>query len=203
MLKIYSNANALDMSRVERNQDLYKEAEADSVRRGSKVAGHILSTLGAFIMLLVIAACLIVVVPGFAGYRSYVVASGSMEPLFPVGTIVYVEETEPLLLRTGEIIVFRDPSRGTTPITHRVVANNTDKQLIRTKGDANEGEDINPVTYENVIGTVEYYLPYAGYATFLFANTFGKIVACLILVEAWLLMELGRRMKMRAERSNQ
>lgn len=203
MLKIYSNANALDMSRVERNQDLYKEAEADSVRRGSKVAGHILSTLGAFIMLLVIAACLIVVVPGFAGYRSYVVASGSMEPLFPVGTIVYVEETEPLLLRTGEIIVFNDPSRGTTPITHRVVANNTDKQLIRTKGDANEGEDVNPVTYDNVIGTVEYYLPYVGYAISLFASTFGKIVACLILVEAWLLMELGRRMKMRAERSSQ
>ena len=165
--------------------------------RGKVFAGNLLRVIGVLLMALVIATCLIVVVPSFTGYDSYVVASGSMEPELPVGCMVYSQKTEPELLRTGDIIVFRDPTRGTTPITHRVVTNNPFTQTIVTKGDANEREDVNLATYENVIGKVEYYAPYIGYAASLFSNAFGKIVAGLILVEGWLLIEIGRRMKMR------
>ena len=162
--------------------------------RGKAFAGNLLKVIGVLLMALVIATCLIVVVPSFTGYDSYVVASGSMEPNLPVGCMVYSKKTEPELLRTGDIIVFKDPSRGTTPITHRVVTNNPFTQTIVTKGDANEREDVNMATYENVIGKVEYYAPYIGYAALLFSNAFGKIVAGLILIEGWLLIEIGRRM---------
>ena len=162
--------------------------------RGKVFAGNLLRVIGVLLMVLVIASSLIVVVPSFTGYDSFVVASGSMEPELPVGCMVYSKKTEPELLRAGDIIVFKDPSRGTTPITHRVVTNNPFTQTIVTKGDANEREDVNMATYENVIGKVEYYAPYIGYAALLFSNAFGKIVAGLILIEGWLLIEIGRRM---------
>lgn len=195
MIRIVDIAGAIDMSRVERNEALYRENEAVSERRGISIAARLMSAIGVILMVIVIAACLTLVIPKLAGYDSYVVVSGSMEPSIPVGSIVYSEEIDPTLLRTGDVIVFVDPTRGTTPITHRVVSNNPFTGSIITKGDANTNEDINPVTYDNVIGIVRAHVPRIGFTAAMFTSRLGKLVAALILLEAWLLTEIGRRLR--------
>ena len=195
MIRIVDIAGAIDMSRVERNEAIYRENETVSEKRGLQTAGRLMSVIGVLLMVIVIAACLTLVIPKIAGYDAYVVVSGSMEPNIPVGSIVYSEETDPALLRTGDVIVFVDPSRGTTPITHRVVSNNPFTGNIITKGDANENEDVNPVAYENVVGVVRAHVPRIGFTAAMFTSKLGKLVAALILLEAWLLTEIGRRLR--------
>ncbi len=157
-------------------------------------AGRLLRAIGIILMTIVLAACLSLVIPKLAGYNGYVVVSGSMEPDIPVGSLVYSKEVDPATLRTGDVILFVNPLRGTTPITHRVVTNDTVTKTIITKGDANENQDIDPVTYDNVIGKVTVHIPRIGYTVGMFTTVLGKVVAALILLEAWLLMEIGRRL---------
>ena len=197
MIKTADIFDVIDMSRVERNQDKYIENETDNGRSGLMI-GRILSAAGTVIMALVVAACLGLVIPKIAGYEGYVVVSGSMEPAIPVGSIVFSKETDPSTLQTGDVIVFVDESRGTTPITHRVVSNDTAAGSIVTKGDANSREDLNPVTYSNVIGKVEMHIPGAGAYAALITTALGKVILLLLLLEGWLFKEIGRRLKIRA-----
>ena len=207
MLRISYSAGAIDMSRVERNAAFYEEGNTpsrSSKDRFSVFTGHLLTGLGVLFISFVLVSCLSFIAPKIAGYDAYVVASGSMEPNLPVGCIVYSKDVEPSQLRMGDVIVFNDPSRGTAPITHRVVTNNPFTQTITTKGDANDNEDVNPVSYENVVGIVKAHVPYLGYAVSLYSNILGKITAALLIIEAWLLTEIGRRLKAkgRAEKRN-
>lgn len=76
---------------------------------------------------------------------------------------------------------------GASIITHRVVSNSVIMGEFITRGDANEKEDINPVSYDNYIGKVQLSVPMAGYAAELFTSTQGKIAAvCVIAVAALL-----------------
>jgi len=194
-------AGAMDMSRVERNEALYRENEKGERRgNGRMIAGRVLSVIGTLMMVIVVAACLTLVIPKIAGYEAYVVVSGSMEPAIPVGSIVYSEKTDPSQLRVGDVIVFVDPSRGTTPITHRVVSNDQAAESIITKGDANPSEDMNPVAYQNVVGKVKTHIPRVGFTAAMFTSTLGKIIAAMILLEAWLLTEVGRRLRRKPAR---
>ena len=153
--------------------------------------------IGVIIIVIVASACLSIVIPKLAGYNVYVVVSGSMEPAIPVGSIVYSKEVDPAQLQTGDVIVFTDPARGTTPITHRVVTNDTGTKTIITKGDANEREDANPVTYNHVIGIVTRHVPRIGFTAAMFTSLLGKVTAGLLLLEAWLLIEIGSRLMKR------
>lgn len=188
------------MSRVERNQAIYEDNRKTSRGTGAALAGRFFICVGIVIMVFVAAACLTIMIPKAAGFESYVVVSGSMEPNIPVGSIVYSEKADPQLLRAGDVIVFIDESRGTIPITHRIMSNNPYTETIITKGDANEGEDVNPVHYGNVIGKVVRYVPHIGFTAAMFTSVIGKTVAVLLLLEAWLLTEVGRRLTARRKK---
>ena len=163
-----------------------------------RIIGQLLSIGGTLIMVAAIAVCLALMIPKLAGYSSYVVVSGSMEPNIPVGSLALSKKVDPATLETGDVIVFVNPARGTTPITHRVVSNDTANGKIVTKGDANESEDVNPATYENVVGKVEVHVPYAGSLASMLTSALGKITAAMVFIEAWLLIEIGRRLKAEA-----
>lgn len=114
-------------------------------------------------MVFIVAACLGLAIPRIAGCETYVVVSGSMEPSIPVGSIVYSEPVDPKLLQSGDVIVFNDYTRSKAPITHRAVSNDTAAGTIITKGDANAARDVNPVTYDNLIGKVKTHVPRIGF----------------------------------------
>ena len=176
------------------NDELMSDYNAAHLKKGSAAKGRALRVLGVLIIALLSALCLSVIAPKAAGYDAFVVVSGSMEPEYPVGCVVYSKQTDPSTLSEGDVIVFNDELRGTSPITHRVVSNDTSTQTLITKGDANDHEDINPVTYDNVIGKVKAHAPCIGYITNMLTRGLGRIVTALLFLEGWLLLEVGRRL---------
>ena len=104
-------------------------------------------------------------VPTVAGHRLLVVLSGSMKPAFDAGDIVVVREFDPRTALPGQIVTFRDPTSPRVLITHRVaeVVREGHAVFYRTKGDANDVVDAEPVPWQNVIGRVVLHIPYVGY----------------------------------------
>lgn len=148
--------------------------------------------IGTILIVAVIVVCLVVTVPRLFGLSSYVVVSGSMTPAIPVNSLIYVKDCEPATLQEGEVILFYDSKDG-TPITHRVVENDADKQEIITKGDANNGIDMRPALYTNVEGRVVSHIPVVGAITGALGTVMGKIAAAMIILAGYLLTEIGRR----------
>ena len=130
------------------------------------------SVIGTLMLLVVIAATIPLTVPNFMGYEIFNVVSGSMEPTIPVGSIIYVKEIDPVEVESGDIIAFQS---GDSVIMHRVTQNKVVEGTFTTKGDANNGEDMNDVSYDNLIGIVVKHIPILGQLLILFGSTFGRV----------------------------
>lgn len=103
--------------------------------------------------------------PALFGFSPMVVVSGSMEPVFPVGTFLLSRKVTPAQVEEGDIIVFYGTVGSTTGvITHRVVqkAGAGEGAVLTTKGDANPVADPNPVTRDNLLGKVIWQSPALG-----------------------------------------
>lgn len=109
------------------------------------------------------------------GIQVYSVISGSMEPEYPVGSLIYVKEVEPSEIEVGNVITYVLPND--TPSTHRVIRIDDENQHFYTKGDANEYEDTNPVHYKNLIGTPIFKIPYLGYVAYYIQHPPGMYIA--------------------------
>ncbi len=122
----------------------------------------------------VVLTCLLVVALGltaaFTGSRlvgltPYAVTSGSMEPLYPVGSIIYVKQASPQDVQVGEAITFY--LNRATVATHQVWA--IEGESFRTQGIANRDSggniihDAVPVPFEDLIGKPVACLPYLGF----------------------------------------
>lgn len=145
-----------------------------------------LLTMLILVALAILAALLIL--PTLFGYKSLAVLSGSMEPKYPVGSIVYAKEINPEELKIGDVISYS--IGGETLVTHRVINILSEEQQIITKGDANETEDISPVVYSSIVGKVYFYMPYLGYISIYAKTPLGIIAICGILIIMILLIFL-------------
>ncbi|WP_099205224.1 signal peptidase I [Scatolibacter rhodanostii] len=102
----------------------------------------------------------VLIVPGLFGIKVFAVATGSMEPLYPVGSLVFAKPTPPDTIDKDDCITYQF---GTETITHRVIRVNLQSEIFITQGDRNQYEDI-PVKFENLIGkTAPFSLPFLGY----------------------------------------
>lgn len=132
------------------------------VEKTFKIISRILST--AFVAVIVALAVLLVGVR-LVGFTPYTVLSGSMEPSFHVGSVVYVKKVDTTTLKVGDPITFYITDNVIA--THRIIevhGEGTDGLGFRTKGDANETEDgITPASA--VIGKVFFNVPYLGYVS--------------------------------------
>lgn len=97
------------------------------------------------------------------GMEVFVVQSGSMEPAYPVGALVYVKETDASKLEAGDVITFEMGGgvRGTHRIIEVVEENGT--PAFRTKGDANEIADSSLVAASDLVGKVIFSIPNLGF----------------------------------------
>lgn len=137
----------------------------------------------------VISTLLVVVVVIFAlllagarvvGLQVFTVLSGSMEPTYHVGSLIYVKSVDYTQLKGGDVITFMLDEN--TVATHRivdVVPDDEDPTVLRyrTKGDANEAEDGSLVHYKNVIGSPVFTIPYLGYVASYIQNPPGTYIA--------------------------
>lgn len=114
------------------------------------------------------------------GLQVFTVLSGSMEPTYHTGSLIYVKEVDYRDLSEGDVITFMLDED--TVATHRiveVVPDETDASVIRyrTKGDANDAEDGSLVHYKNVIGTPIFTIPRLGYVASYIQNPPGSYLA--------------------------
>ena len=131
-----------------------------------------------------IACYLLIAAPMLAGYRPVVVLSGSMEPTYHVGSVIYYKEAPFADINVGDAITFRAGEDGM--VTHRVTQKSELSQNFTTKGDANLSEDPNPVDYSDVMGKVwKVSIPYAGY----FVN-YGKNVTVIAVMAAVIIINI-------------
>lgn len=114
------------------------------------------------------------------GLTPYAVLSGSMEPTFPVGSLIYVKDTDPNTLLPGDPITFS--LSPTTVATHRIVSIEEEDGLryFRTRGDANPAPDGSPVDSRNVLGTPLFCVPILGYVSVFLRSLPGMLLLGLL-----------------------
>lgn len=144
------------------------------------VVKKIWDAITTIIVILAIALTVLLVGVRLFGIQVFTVLSGSMEPEYPVGSLIYVKEVDAFELESGDVITFM--LNENTVATHRIVGVVPDEEdssvvRFRTKGDANEAEDGSLVHYKNVIGTPIFKIPYLGYVTNYIQNPPGMYVA--------------------------
>lgn len=148
--------------------------------------GRIITNL---ILIILTTAALAIVLPNIFGIKTMAVLSGSMEPAYPTGSMVYAQPVSMEDIQKGDVISFALNSRGTVA-THRVVEVDKENKLFTVKGDANQANDANPVSYENVIGVVKFSVPMMGYILGFVITTSGKIIAGTVIIAAVILILL-------------
>lgn len=141
---------------------------SDTVKKIWNVATTVL------VAIVVIFAVLLVGVRLF-GIQVYSVISGSMEPEYPVGSLIYVKEVDPSEVKKGEVITYVLPND--MPSTHRVIDIDTANQHFYTKGDANDYADGSPVHFKNLIGKPVFQIPILGYVAYYIQHPPGTYVA--------------------------
>lgn len=124
----------------------------------------ILTKVVIFIFTLVVVTLMISIfpIPGF-NLRLLVVQSGSMEPAIKTGSIVAITPSDNYF--KNDIITFqRSESLLDMPITHRIVKKTeTEGSVFYTvKGDANVAPDNTKVFPDQVIGKVDFTIPFIG-----------------------------------------
>ena len=166
------------------------------VKKGGKFFPALCNIIGTLLLLLVIAVSLPLALPRFLGYEAYHVETGSMEPVIPAGSLVYVDPVLPRTLEPGDVVAFYS---NETVITHRVVENHYFFQELLTKGDANEKEDINPVRYDEVIGRVTVHFPVLGRFLSVYAMPVSKVYLLCLAACGVMLNVLAGRIRVRHE----
>ena len=98
------------------------------------------------------------------GLEPYVILSGSMEPVYPVGSLVYVQRMDADEIAVGDPIAFV-MNEDLVVAIHRVIGIDAAAQQFQTKGDANDTADAAPVHFNNLIGKPVFCVPKLGYVS--------------------------------------
>lgn len=152
-------------------------------------------------ILVTIIVCFIIVVAGILllpklfGFQIYGVLSGSMEPEFKVGSVVFVKQQAPEEVQIGDPITFRIQGNQELVATHRIIDINYEEQTFTTKGDANEFADVEPVPFGSFIGKAAYSVPFLGYMAMFIQTGKGIVTGIGVLLFITLLSLLGDLLK--------
>ena len=129
---------------------------------------------------LVVAAAVFLMGSRLVGLQVYNVVSGSMEPTYSKGDLLYVKPVDPDSVQVGDPITFV-VNENLVVATHRVVSIDTENRTFTTKGDANETSDA-PVHFNNLIGVPQFSVPLLGYVSDYIQHPPGTYVAIGVVV---------------------
>lgn len=148
-----------------------------------KLVWNIISWL---LVAVVVALAVLLVGMKALGFQVYAVLSGSMEPTYHVGSLIYVKSVDTDDIQVGDAITFMLDEN--TLATHRVtqVIEDISSVSFKTKGDANNNEDAEAVSAQNVLGVPKFSIPYLGYVANYIQNPPGTYIAiagvCVLLI---------------------
>ncbi|SFQ02807.1 signal peptidase I [Salibacterium halotolerans] len=112
--------------------------------------------------------------PKIFGLQPVKAASGSMEPTFSKGDLLFMKETG--AIRIGSVLMYE---QNEVSVTHRVTQ--ITEEGFRTKGDANALEDGALVPPEQVKGIYLFHIPSAGWLIEQMAGGYGIITGATLL----------------------
>jgi len=146
----------------------------------NRMCKRIWNMVTTLLVVVVVILALLLVGARLVGLNVYTVLSGSMEPVYHVGSLIYVKDVDPFELEAGDVITYM--LNEDTVSTHRiveVVPDPEDSTVVRfkTKGDANDVEDGSLVHYKNIIGSPIFTIPGLGYVANYIQNPPGTYVA--------------------------
>lgn len=124
---------------------------------------------------LVVACAIFLMGTRMLGYRVFCVLSGSMEPLYSVGDLIYVKPTPFSEIKVGDTVSFV-LNEDLVVATHQVVSIDAKNMRLQTKGLTNDIPD-DPIHYNNVIGVAKFALPKMGYVANFVQNPPGMYIA--------------------------
>ncbi|TQL56653.1 signal peptidase [Rarobacter faecitabidus] len=163
-------------------------------RRTVRYIGLAVSSI--VLAMVIVIAFAAIIVPRAFGATPLTVLSSSMEPHYPVGTLVIIRPVAPDDLQVGDVITYQLESGKPAVATHRVVEKGlrADGELqFVTKGDNNNVADAEPVREVQIRGKLWYAVPYVGYvSTWLDPSSRGALVTiaavALLAYGAWLVI---------------
>lgn len=107
-----------------------------------------------------------VLIPRIGGATPYTILTSSMEPKYPAGTLIVTRPTPVEEIGVGTVITFQLRSGDPTVVTHRVSSVAYDSEgepEFITRGDANDGDDLEPVKPVQIRGALWYAVPKLGW----------------------------------------
>ena len=142
----------------------------------NKTTKIILKTISTLIVVFVVSIAFLLVGIKMFGVEIYAVLSGSMEPTYKVGSLIYVVDVDINELKEQDPITFR--LTDSTIATHRIIniKEENGKKTFQTKGDANDLPDKNPVLEDEIIGKPIFTIPLLGYIAYFMQTTSGLII---------------------------
>ena len=119
--------------------------------------------------------------------------SGNAEGHIEVGDLIFVGKADPDKLREGDVIAFMT---GGSVTTHRIVSVETGEDgrpQWTTRGDANNVEDKDPVTEENLVGIYQFRIPKVGDFAFFLQTPLGMVLFIGVPLLAFIIYDILRR----------
>ena len=148
----------------------------ESVVGWLKVFRKMFQALSLAVLIFLVGGALLMVGTRPFGLTPYVILSGSKEPSFPAGSIVYVKQIEPEQVRVGDAITFV-LNEELEIATNRVVSIDEGGPYFYTVGDVDDDEDSTFVYFRNLLGIPQFSIPKLGYLAHAIASSPGNFIA--------------------------
>lgn len=152
-------------------------------------------TITTLLVVLVVVFAVFLMGSRLVGFQVFNVISGSMEPTYSVGDLLYVKTVDPDAVKVGDPITFV-LNEDLVVATHRVIAIDAENRHFYTKGDANDTADAAPVHFNNLIGVPKFSIPLLGYVSDYIQHPPGTYVAIglgVVLIAAVFLPDLFKK----------
>lgn len=127
----------------------------------------VITGIGIGLFLLIV----LIKVTGVFPFRLYTVITGSMSPTFEAGSLIIVKHGNDGVYQKGDILAYLTDGESVL-VTHRIMEVRQDGEGFSyiTRGDANNIDDLQPVTQKQAVGRVVFWINGLGEA-FLFIRT--------------------------------
>ena len=142
----------------------------------SKRVQKVWNAVTTVLVIVVVILALLLVGVRLVGLRPMCVLSGSMEPTYHTGSLIYVKPCAPEDVQVGDAITFV-LNEDLDVVTHRVISIDAENEHFYTQGDANDAPDGAPVYFKNLIGRPVFTIPYLGYVSHWVSNPPGMYLA--------------------------
>ena len=182
-----------------------------SSEKKKSTAGRVVSVVGIFLCVIfgLMLLCNLTIIlkgtlypdrpPSVLGITPMVVQSGSMSGNAPdhieVGDLIFTGKADIEKLKKGDIISFME---GSIVVTHRIIEVRTaddGSPIFITKGDANNTEDSEPVTAENLVGIYMGRIPKLGDFAMFLQKPLGMMLFIGVPLLAFIIYDIIRRTK--------